>query len=237
MIVLAACVIFTISGQALAGDAAAPVQSPAPIPSQSPAPAPRHVIGTIISFDGKTLNIKLDSGEMVAATVLPTTLVLFNEHRSISDLHAGDFVGSAALTGADGKLHAQEVRVFPEKLRGMGEGQYPMGDNNPNRSMTNATISEVTAISSTGGVLKLKFHGASAAGVASCTGHAARDGMGCEGETEISVAPGVPIMAYAVGDISALVPGAAVSALVAPAPDGTWQTPRLLVEHNGLKPV
>ena len=41
-----------------------------------------------------------------------------------------------ALTGADGKLHAQSVRIFPESLRGIGEGQYPTDDNNPARSTT-----------------------------------------------------------------------------------------------------
>ncbi len=232
---LAASVIFAVTRPALAADAAAPVAAPAP--SQPAAPVPHHVAGTIVSFDGKVLNIRSDSGEMLSASVLPTTLVLFNEHRAMSDLHAGDFVGSAALTKADGKLHAQEVRVFPEALRGMGEGQYPMGDDNPNRSMTNATVSEVTAISSNAGVLKLKFHGMASSGAGTCTGHAAKDGTGCVGETEISVSPGVPIMAYALGDVSALAPGAAVSALVAPGPDGTWVIPRMLVEHNGIKPV
>jgi hypothetical protein len=112
-----------------------------------------------------------------------------------------------------------------------------MGDNNPNRSMTNATVSEVAAVSAAAGTLKLKFHGASPADSPICSGRAVREGSGCLGETEIAVAPGVPILAYILGDMRALVPGAAVSALISPGPDGTWTAPRLLVEHNGIKPV
>lgn len=154
----------------------------------------------------------------------------------MADIHRGDFVGSSALTGADGKLHAQEVRIFPDSLRGMGEGQYPMGDST-NRSMTNATVSEVTAVSPTSGTLKLEFHGAVTDANGACTGRAASDGTGCTGETEVQVAPGIPILAYVVGDSSALAPNAAVSALFAPGPDGGWIAPRLLVEHKGIKPV
>src|SRR4029077_6326045 len=120
------------------------------------APAPHRVRGTIVAFDGTVLTVRAESGETVLATVLPTTTYLFNEPRKMTDLHVGDFIGSAALMGADGKLHAQDVRIFPESLRGMGEGQYPMGDNNPNRSMTNATVSEIAAISATAGTMKLK---------------------------------------------------------------------------------
>jgi hypothetical protein len=224
---------------ALCASAAAQTSSPAQPPGavQVAAPAPHRVRGTVVSFNGTVLTVRADSGETVAASVLPTTTYLFNEPRKMTDLHAGDFIGSAALLGADGKLHAQEVRIFPESLRGMGEGQYPMGDDNPNRSMTNATVSQVTAVSATAGAMKLKFHGAGAADSATCTGHAPKDGSGCVGETEITVAPGVPILAYTVGDQGALVPGAAISVLVAPGPDGTWVVPRLLVEHNGIKPV
>jgi hypothetical protein len=196
-----------------------------------------RISGAIVSFDGKSLTIKANSGETIRAGLLPTTMVLFDEPRRMSDIHVGDFIGSAALLGADGKLHAQEVRIFPETLRGMGEGQYPMGDNNANRSMTNATVSEVAAVSATAGTMKLTFHGSESVDAAACSGHAAKDGKGCVGETEITVMPGVPILAYTLGETSALVPGAAVSVLVAPGPDGTWLAPRVLVEHNGIKPV
>ena len=209
------------------GQAAAPLPAPA---------GPHRVNGVIASFDGTTITIRTGSGETASAEVPSSAVILYNEPRTMADIQRGDFVGSAALVGADGKLHAQEVRIFPEALRGMGEGQYPMGDS-ATRSMTNATVSEVTEVSPTSGTLKLEFHGAASSGSDACTGHAARDGNGCLGQTEIVVAPGVPILAYTIGKSSALLPGVAVSALFEPGSEGAWTTTRLLVEHNGVKPV
>ncbi len=40
-----------------------------------------------------------------------------------ADIKEGDFVGIAAIPGKEGKLHAQEVLIFPEAAR--GEGHYP----------------------------------------------------------------------------------------------------------------
>ncbi len=197
---------------------------------------PHRVRGTIVSFDGRLLTVRSDVGETVVVSVLPTTIYLYNEPRKVSDIHVGDFLGSAAVPGSDGKLHAQEVHIFPEQMRGTGEGTYPMGDPTSNRSMTNAAVAEVTSVVR-GGTLKLTYHGAGAPGDPACTGHAAKDGNGCVGQTEIIVAPGVPILAYIFGDASALVPGAAISLVIEADPEGAQVTPRLLVEHNGVKPI
>lgn len=231
-----------LSFQATAQTAPAPQPSPqgAPQPSLQGVPqapvGPHRVRGTIVSFDGKLLTVKTDSGEIVAVSVLPTTIYLYNELRKPGDIRVGDFLGSAAVPGSDGKLHAQEVHIFPEQLRGTGEGQYPMGDPNSNRSMTNATVAEVTSVAK-GGTLKLTYHGASAPGEPTCTGHAPKSGDGCVGQTEIVVAPGVPVLAYIYGRASALVAGAAISMLVDSGADGEPVTTRLVVEHNGIKPI
>jgi hypothetical protein len=215
--------------------------APAPVvggagPAQTQA-GPHRVRGTVVSFDGTHLTVKGDDGATVTVEVLSSTLVLYNEPRKVTDIHAGDFVASAAVPGSDGKLHSQEVRIFPDQMRGLGEGQYPMGDPaTTNRSMTNATVAQVAAVG-TGGTLTLTYHGAATAGDPKCTGHAAREGNGCVGRTQLVVSPGVPIYAYTVGDTSALIPGAAISLTVATGPEGNQITPRLLVEHNGVKPV
>ncbi len=210
-------------------------QAPAP---QAPPTAPHRVKGTIVSFDAASqmLSVKGDDGQTVTVGVIPATRYIYNEKRSIADIHQGDFIGSAAVKGSDGKLHAQEVHIFPDSLRGMGEGQYGMNDNNPNRSMTNATVMQVAGVSGNGD-LTLSYHGAGAPGDPSCTGHAAAGGNGCTGTTEIEVAQGVPVIGLVAGDQSSLVPGAAVSMFVVTTPDGKPVTPGLTVEHNGVKPL
>ncbi len=208
-----------------------------PGPAPAATPAARHQVrGTIESFDGQTLTVKSDAGDTVSVSVLPVTRFVYNEPKTIADIRAGDFVGSAAVKGPDGKLHAQEVHIFPDSLRGIGEGQYAMGDDNPNRSMTNATVMQVASVSR-GGDMTLSYHGAGAPGDPDCTGHAAANGQGCSGTTEIEVAPGVPIIGLEVGDQSLLVPGAAVTMIVVTTQDGKVVTPGLTVEYNGIKPL
>jgi hypothetical protein len=164
--------------------------------------------------------------------------VITNQRRKVADIKAGDFIGAAALKSADGKLRAQQINVFPEELRGMGEGQYPMGDASSNRLMTNATVAEVTSVAANNGTLKVSYHGASAGADGSCSGHAnAAGGAGCTGDAEIVVAPGIPVIALMLGDESLLVPGAAVSVIATPSADGTLQATRLTVEKDGVKPI
>jgi hypothetical protein len=205
----------------------------------SPPPAmQQRVRGTIESFDRGTqaLTVKTSDGAGVYITLLPNAHIIANEKRTVADIKPGDFVASAAIKGTDGKLHAQEVRIFPEALRGAGEGQYGMDA--PNRSMTNATVVLVNGVATNSGSLKLSFHGSGAAPDGTCTGHATAPGAGpCTGETEIEVAPGVPVMAWVVGDMSWLLPGLAVSLSASAGPDGKLTSRGVMVERNGIKPL
>src|SRR5512138_1584687 len=94
-------------------------------------PAPVRMKGTIESFAAPTLTVKTTDGKTAIVTLAPDAKIIANEKSSLADIKPNDFVASAAVTGPDGKLHSQEVRVFPEALRGLGEGQYPM--DTPNR--------------------------------------------------------------------------------------------------------
>jgi hypothetical protein len=64
--------------------------------------------------------------------------------RSLADIRAGDYVASTSARGTDGKLHAREIHIFPEAMRGVGEGQRPT-DLAPDSLMTNATVSGISA--------------------------------------------------------------------------------------------
>jgi hypothetical protein len=96
-------------------------------------------------------------------------------------------VASAAIRGPDGKLHSTELRVFPEPLRGVGEGQRPMNDAR-SQTMTNATVTG-TAIRDGSNNIKVKFSG---------------------GESELVLDPGVPVTRIEQADRSALQPGQSV---------------------------
>ena len=122
-------------------------------------------------------------------------------------------MGSAAVRGRDGALHAQEVHIFPETLRGTGEGHRPMDQ--PEQTMTNATVDGI-ADAPTGRTLHLRYAG---------------------GEQTIEVGPDVRVVGLIPGDRSLLVPGAAVTVRAVPGPGGTLTAVSVSAEKDGVKPL
>ena len=133
--------------------------------------------------------------------------------RRTSEISTGDYIASTGIKGTDGKLHAIEVRIFPESLRGVGEGQYPW-DLKPDSVMTNATVGTITQAPQ-GNVIKVSYKGT---------------------ESEYTVDPTTPIFANAAGDGSLLVAGAAVFVIASKHDDGKLASTRLYVEKDGIKP-
>ncbi len=218
--------------------AAAPaLADPTPPPATA---APQRIRGTIDAFDPVARTLSVTSGKKSLTIALQSHLrVITNQKRKVADIKPGDFIGATALRSADGRLRAQQVNVFPEELRGIGEGQYPTGGDASNRLMTNATVAGVTSVAPNNGTLKVSYRGAQAAPDGACSGraNAAAEGAGCTGEAEIVVAPGVPVIALMLGDESLLVPGAAVSLVVNTAGDGSMVATRVTVEKDGVKPI
>jgi hypothetical protein len=158
-----------------------------------------------------------------------------NVKKTLADIKPGDFIASGGTVGPDGKLRANEIRIFSAPG---GEGQFPM--NQPGQTMTNATVKEVmtdATVKQVGGggapVIKLSFHGAGAPGSANCTGRSAdapgSAGKGCIGETQFEVPANIPIVAQMPGDASMLKPGAKVSVGVAKAADGSSAVTRVAI--------
>jgi len=183
------------------------------VPTLAPTPpqgAPVRVVGTIDKLDGNNLTVNLKDGSAVTVVLADNAAVFGVEKRSVADIKPGDFLASGGVKGTDGKIHAVEVRIFPETLRGTGEGQRPW-DVKPDGVMTNATVGQ----SSEGGVIHVKHK---------------------DGESEYTIGPEVPVVAYVAGDRSLLKPGAAVVTIAQKKPDGTLTTGRVTAEKNGVKP-
>jgi hypothetical protein len=172
-----------------------------------------RVGGTVASFDGHVLTVATTSGEQVRVNIPADVRITAFGEKKLEDIKPGDFVGSAAVADASGTLHAQEVHIFPENLRGTGEGHRPMSE--PNQTMTNATVAEV-ASAPKGRTLKLKYAG---------------------GEKDIEVGPEARIVMILPGDTSLLKPGAAVVVRAAKADDGTLTARFVQAEKDGVKPL
>jgi hypothetical protein len=185
-----------------------------PASAQAPGATERvRVAGTVEKLDGNRLTVDAPGGRTQTVTLSPDAKVYGVEKRQLSDIKPGDFVASGGVRGTDGKIHAVELRIFPEALRGVGEGQRPW-DVKPEGVMTNATVGTVSQ-TPTGGVVQVTYKG---------------------GKSEYVVGPEVPVLAYVLADTGLLKPGAAVVTIAAKQPDGSLSTNRITAEKNGVKP-
>ncbi len=144
------------------------------------------------------LTVDRPDGEKVAVTLTPDAKIYGVEKRRVADIKPGDFIASGGVRGSDGKIHAVELRIFPEALRGTGDGQRPWSAK-PDGVMTNATVGTVSQTAD-GGVLHVTYKG---------------------GESEFTVGPEMPVLAYVPGDPSLLKPGAAILTVALKKPDGS----------------
>ena len=182
--------------------------------------------GIVSSFDGKVLVVKTPDGQSTSVTIPPELSIRAGVKATLSDIKPGDFVASAAYKGPDGKIHAEELRIFPEAMRGAGEGHRPMGPD-PNRTMTNGTVamSDPEARTMTNGTV-------------SATGASGSRSLTVkykEGETVITVDPETPITRIIIADRSLLVPGSTVS-IIANMKDGALVAGNVTAEKDGVKP-
>src|ERR1019366_9499219 len=117
--------------------------------------SPSRVRGTIEAVDGDVLSVKSRSGEDVKLHMTGDMRVVGLVNISLSDIKVGSFIGTTTVPGPDGGANAIEVHVFPESMRGTGEGSRPF-DLRPNSTMTNATVAE-TVVNNEGHILTVKY--------------------------------------------------------------------------------
>ena len=98
-----------------------------------------RVRGTIERIDGSTYMVKARDGAELKVTLAGNPQIAGVVKASLSDIKQGSFVGVTAMPRADGSQSALEVHIFPEALRGTGEGHYPW-DLRPQSTMTNANV-------------------------------------------------------------------------------------------------
>jgi hypothetical protein len=175
-------------------------------------PTSMRLRGTIEKVDPTTLVVKERSGETVTLALADNLTVAEVMPVDPTMIHSGAFIGTAAVTGADGKLSALEVLVFPEAMRGTGEGHSPW-DLQPGSTMTNATVTEVVH-GAKGREMKLRYK---------------------DGEQTIVVPEGVPIVTIKPADRSLLVPGAKVI-VTAQMRNGQPTALRVAAGRNGFAP-
>jgi hypothetical protein len=176
-------------------------------------PSPSRVRGTIEAVDGDVLAVKSRSGEDFRLYMPGDMRVVGIVKIALSEIKVGSFIGATTVPGPDGSNNAIEVHVFPEDMRGTGEGSRPF-DLRPNSTMTNATVAETVA-GNDGHTLLVKYK---------------------DGEKKVLVSPDTPVVTYVPAEKSELKAGAKIIAFFKKQPDGSYEANRISVGLNGLTP-
>ena len=173
---------------------------------------PARLRGTVRSVTGTYFWIDTRGGKRVEVAVPDKTPISIVAPARIEDIKPNSYIGTAAMPQPDGTLRALEVHVFPEDLRGLGQGHYPW-DLQPESTMTNGTVGRVEGTS--GRTLTVIYHG---------------------GTKTVVVPPDVPIVTYTEGSMASLVPGAHVIVAAEPSTDGVLRARRIVVGQDGMAP-
>ncbi|HEY1935763.1 MAG TPA: DUF5666 domain-containing protein [Acetobacteraceae bacterium] len=180
--------------------------------AQAQTPQPVRLRATIDAITADSISVTTRGGEKDTVALTPKTGVSAIAPVSLADIKSGSFIGTAAMPQSDGTQRALEVHVFPESMRGTGEGFRPF-DLQPQSTMTNGTVGSVTG--SSGRTLTISYKG---------------------GQQTVMVPPGTPVVTFEPGSRAMLVPGAHVIVFASKSADGTLTANRIAVGKNGLVP-
>ncbi len=178
------------------------------------AQAPTRIRGTIEQVEGNTLTIKARSGELMKVRVPDNVVVTAITKASVADIANGKFIGTTTVGQRDGALVAEEIHIFPESMRGTGEGHRDW-DLRPQSKMTNANVADIKSMGD-GRVMTIQYKG---------------------GEKKILVTPRTVVVNFEPSSRAELKPGAPVFINAAERQaDGSYTAPRVNVGLHGQIP-
>jgi hypothetical protein len=206
------------------------------IAAAAPATSPKdeHVRGDIVAVSGNSMKVKTPDGQELTLTLAPDLRVSAAQKASLDSVGQGLFVGTTAVAQADGTLRAVEVHVFPESMRGTGEGHRPW-DLQPESTMTNATV-EKSELQGTGGSAPTMTN-ATVAEAGKSAGGRRLQLKYPGGEKTVFVPANTPVVRLEPSDRSKLKAGEHVFAVAARQPDGTVVAKRVIFGEAVVPPM
>jgi len=181
--------------------------------AQAPANPPVRIRGTVEKLDGNMLTVKARNGQTMTVKMADNFAVMGVAKASLADVGSGKFIGTTTVGERQGALIAEEVHIFPENMRGTGEGHYDW-DLRPNSKMTNANVANVTSMGKDR-VMTVQYKG---------------------GEKKILVPENAVVVAFQPTDKSELKPGAQIFVVSQKQPDGSLTAARVNVGLKGQVP-
>lgn len=171
-----------------------------------------RIRGEVEKADGDTLVIKTVDGASAKVALAPGYSVGGVVKATTADIKKGGFIGVGARPQPDGSLLAVQVFIFPEAMRGTGEGHRPWGVL-PDSTMTNATVAE-TVSRVDGANIVLTYPG---------------------GEQKVAITPDANIIMATPAQTSELVAGAQVAMSATKQADGSFSANRVTIAKPGAQ--
>lgn len=204
--------ILSVSARLLAGAVVTVMLALSPAAAQQPQP-PR-IRGTIEAVDGALLTVKTRDGDERKVRMTDNVTVIGIARTTLAEVKPGAYIGVTGMPQADGSQKAIAIHIFPEAMRGTGEGSRPW-DLRPNSSMTNATVDRKVE-SADGQTITVKYK---------------------DGEKKVTVTADTPIVTFVPGNKDELKPGARIIIMSATKlADGSYEATRVNVGLDGLTP-
>lgn len=171
-----------------------------------------RIRGEVEKAEGDTLLIKTVDGASAKVALAPGYSVGGVVKATTADIKKGGFIGVGARPQPDGSLLAVQVFIFPEAMRGTGEGHRPWGVL-PDSTMTNATVAE-TVSRVDGANIVLTYPG---------------------GEQKVAITPDANIILATPAQTSELVAGAQVAMSATKQADGSFSASRVTIAKPGAQ--
>jgi hypothetical protein len=180
--------------------------------AQTP-PPPARVRGTVEKLENNVMTVKAPDGKTFQVKLADNFTVVGVSKAHIADIGEGKYIGTTTLGERNGGLAALEVHIFPEAMRGVGEGHYAW-DLKPESKMTNGNVAEVKSVGKDR-MLTVKYKG---------------------GEQKVAVPANAKIVMFEPAERSELKKGSHIFVVAQRQPDGSLTAARVNVGVKGTVP-
>ena len=185
-----------------------------PALAQAQSPAATRIRGDVTAVQGADITVKPTDGASVTVHLNDNYQVAAITKGSMADIKTGTFIGAGARPQPDGSLQAVQIVIFPEAMRGTGEGHRAWGVL-PEATMTNATVAEaVTGVA--GPILTLKYK---------------------DGEKKLAISGDATILTLIPATKAELVTGAQIQLFATKSAEGALQAGRVTILRDGVNPM
>jgi hypothetical protein len=178
------------------------------------------VRGTVQSVSTNQLVLKADTGSVTVVIAQPFHFYV-RAPSDLSHVKESAFIGVTTVKQPDGSERATEIHIFPEELRGVGEGSRMMAPNANASRMTNGNVSQSRMTNGTASQSRMSN------GNVSSTNGTSLVVQYAGGSQNVTVPPNTPVTELKLSS-KPLAAGDQVAVLATRAPDGSLTATRAI---------